>query len=168
MSRSATMIDAHPRTAGVDTTLHSDTIDVLVDAALIARQCADACTHESEPMTECISATLDASDVASATAGVIIRLSHRDSAVAQLVACREVLRICAEECRRHGLHLRHCAACAEVCERAEDLCLQMETALSRRAGEHSGPALRSTAGDSMSPGATLGPGGVAAEPNEPA
>ncbi len=134
MPRAATMIDAHPRTAEVDTTLHSDTIDVLMDASLAARQCADACLHESTPMTECIGATLDASDVASATAGLVIRLSHRDSAVAQLVACREVLRICAEECRRHGTAMLHCAACAEVCERAEDLCLQMETALSRRTG----------------------------------
>ncbi len=164
MSNPGTMIDAHPRTAAVDTTLHSDTIGVLVDAARAARQCADACVHEAAPMTDCISATLDASEVASATVGVVIRLSHRDSSVAQLAACRTVLRVCAEECRRQGSHLRHCAACAEVCERAEDLCLQMETALSMRSGGFS-PAGRHRGTDQRPPNATMGAGGATAEPS---
>ena len=133
MSRAATMIDAHPRTAGLDTTLHSDTIDVLVEAARAARQCADACIHETEPMTECISITLDAADIASATTGIVIRLTRRECSIAAIAACREILRECAEVCRHHGMHLRHCAACAEVCERAEDLCLQMEASLRARA-----------------------------------
>ena len=95
----------------------------------------------------------------------MIRLGHRDSALAQLGACREVVRVCAEECRRRGPSIRHCAVCAEMCERAEDLCLQMESALSNRAG---GTSHETSAPDPMSPGATMGEGGVAAEPNEPA
>lgn len=135
MSGAARMIDTHPRVAGVDTTLHSDTIDVLVEAARASRQCADACIHEAAPMADCISATLDASDIASATVGIVIRLTRTESSAAAVAACREVLRVCADVCRQHGAHLRHCAACAEVCDRAEDMCVQFEAALRSRPSE---------------------------------
>lgn len=134
MTSAAMMLDAHPRAGQVDTNLLADTIDALVESARTARQCADACLHESAPMTECIGANHDVADLATAASGVVIRLGDRTTVVAALEATREALRNCAEECRRHGSHLRHCATCAQVCEHAEDLCVQMITALTRRTG----------------------------------
>lgn len=192
MTSAATMLDAHPRPGQVDTNLLSDTIDALFEASRTARQCADACVHESAPMSECIGASYDVADLTAATAGVVIRLGDRTTVVAALEATREALRNCAEECRRHGSHLRHCATCAQVCERTEDLCVQMITALTRRTGSvpvvtptngtDVGNPFESDAGDPppdpatapdgpaddpMSPGATLDSGDTPAEPNEP-
>ncbi len=165
MTSAASMIDSHPRSGQVDTNLLSDTIDSLVEASRTARQCADACVHEPAPMTECIGANLDAADMCAASVSILIRLGDRDTVVAALEAAREALRVCAEDCRRHGSHLRHCTTCASVCEHAEDLCVQMSTALTTRTG--STPAVDPSR-DRLSPGATLDAPSGAAEPNEPA
>lgn len=130
MTTAATMFDAHPHLPPVDTRLHADTVEALLEAARTARQCADACLHESATdMRRCITLDLDVADLTSATSNLVIRLADPTSVRAALAACREVLRACAEECRSHGSHLRHCAICAEVCERAEEQCLRMEAAV---------------------------------------
>ena len=41
---------------------------------------------------------------------------------AQLKACMEVCRVCAEECERHGGKMEHCRVCAAECRRCEEVC----------------------------------------------
>jgi hypothetical protein len=178
MSSAAAMIDPGLTGAVVDTQLLADTVDVLVEAARTARQCADACVHDASGREACISLSLDAADVASATSNVVIRMADPHGVAAVLDSCRTILRLCGEECQHHAAHLRQCAVCAEVCGRAEELCLRLLAALRacgasddqriapRRPTRPSASA-RPTH-DALSPGATMGRSGAAAEPNEPA
>lgn len=131
MTTAATMLDAHPFRPTVDTRLQGDTIDVLLEAARTAQQCADACLHESaQGLHHCIAANPDVADLAAATANMVVRMVDPPAVLAALVACRAALRACADSCRAHGRHLRHCAICAEVCDRAEDQCLRLEPSVS--------------------------------------
>lgn len=131
MTTVATMLDDHPRRAAVDTQLHGDTIEVLTEVARTARQCADACLHErGADLRHCIALDMDVAELANATAGMLIRFADPPALVAALEACRATLRACAEACRSHGAHMRHCAVCAEACERAEEQCVQMAAAVS--------------------------------------
>lgn len=146
MTTAATMLDAHPRRAPVDTRLQGDTVDVLVEAARTATQCADACLREpGAELRDCIGATLDAADLATATARVVMRLGDPDTVQAALAACATALRTAATTCRRHGGHLRHCAICADVCERAEEQCLRMEAAAHQLARSAADPTTASLA-----------------------
>jgi hypothetical protein len=129
MTTAATMLDAQSRRAPLDTRLQGDTVDVLVEAARTATQCGDACLREpGTELRDCIAATLDVADLATAAARVVMRLGDPDTVEAALAACAVALRASATICRSHGGHLRHCAICAEVCERAEEQCLRMEAA----------------------------------------
>lgn len=131
MANVATMLDADPMHAPIDTRLHADTVEALREVARVTRQCAHACLgHEGTAMQRCIALDLDVADLADATAAMVIRLECPAAVVAALVACRAALSACAEECQRHR-HLRHCAICAEVCLRAEDQCLRAEAAVSQ-------------------------------------
>lgn len=137
MTTAATMLDAHPDLPPVDTRLHGDTVDALLEAARTARQCADACLHEpGDTMRSCVTLDLDVADLATATSNMVIRLADPAAVVAALAACRAALRACAAECRDHGSSLRHCAICAEVCERTEEQCLRMEAAMGHLVADH--------------------------------
>lgn len=142
MTTTASMLEAHPSRPFIDTSLHGDTIEILVEAARTARQCADACLHEAQPSRRCISLNLDVADIASATANMAVRISDPAALVAALEACRATLRACASACRAEGAHLRQCAACADVCERAEEQCVRMTAAVSHIAAPHGGDGTR--------------------------
>ena len=76
MTTAATMLDAHPDLPPVDTRLHGDTVDALLEAARTARQCADACLHEpGDTMRRCVTLDLDVADLATATSNMVIRLA---------------------------------------------------------------------------------------------
>jgi hypothetical protein len=129
MTTAAAMLDTSRHRPPVDTQLLGDTIDVLIEASRTGRQCADACRQESgSRLSRCMALNHDVAAMTSATAELLIRLADPDSVRASLVAGRAVLRACAVECRTHAAHLPACARCAEVCERAEDLCVRMEAA----------------------------------------
>lgn len=125
MSTASTMLDLRPPSASIDTQLQADTIDVLVEAARTAQQCADVCLQESEPPRVCISLALDTADLTMAAANIVIRMSDPRAVAAMLEGCCELLRRCGDECRRHGSHLRQCAVCADVCSRAEEQCVRV-------------------------------------------
>jgi hypothetical protein len=131
MPTAATMLDSHPHLPELDTQVHADALDALWQAARTAAQCADACLHEPNDLRHCISSDLDVVDLATATAGMVVRTTEPAVLVEVLAACRSALRSCAQECRAHGSHLRHCALCADACERAEEHCHRLEVALRR-------------------------------------
>lgn len=130
MTTAAAMLDTGRHRPLVDTRLRGDTIDVLIEASRTGRQCAEACRQESgSRLNRCMALNHDVAAVASATAELLIRLAEPDSVRAALVASRAALRACAAECHTHAPHHPACARCAEVCERADDLCVQMEAAV---------------------------------------
>jgi hypothetical protein len=161
MTTTASMLDAHPRRPFIDTSLHGDTIEILVEAARTARQCADACLHEADPLRHCISLNLDVADIASATANMVLRISDPAALVAALEACRATLMACASACRSEGAHLRQCAVCADACERAEEQCVRMAAAVSHIAGTDGGDGARPPLPTRST---TLGPTGTCPQP----
>jgi hypothetical protein len=88
--------------------------------------CADACLSESDvqELAACISLNNECADVCSATARVVARVGHQQSAVTGMLleTCREACRMCAEECEKHDHE--HCTLCAESCRRCELACEQ--------------------------------------------
>lgn len=175
MTSAAKMLDAHARRCWVDTQVHGDTIDVLVEAERTARQCVDACLHQDQDLRSCISVALDTADVCSAASGVLSRLCEPSTAVAILRAARVALRSCAETCARHSATITACAVCSEVCSRAEEHCVRMEAAVGSRdpgaVTNRPGPMATTPEqrpDDLMSPGLHMGRSGAAPEPNEPA
>lgn len=99
--------------------------------------CADACLSEQDPrhLADCIRFDLDCADICKATGSVLLRLGRHDAQPlqAQLAACAQACRTCAEECRRHAMH-QHCRLCAEACQACHDACEDMMIAM-RHAGE---------------------------------
>lgn len=135
ISTTSTLIDVHPHPhvhhAHIDTVLYADTIDSLVEASRAARQCAHACLHDTSPPAGCVTACLDAADLCSAAANIVIRMAEPSAIIALLQACREMLMSGQEALREQCGHMRICAMCAEVFEQAEEQCLRFEVAVSR-------------------------------------
>jgi hypothetical protein len=90
--------------------------------------CADACLAESAvgKLTQCIRLNLDCAEVCHATGALLLRFGRQgpQPLQAQVAACIEACRVCAEECRRHAHH-PHCAICAEACQACHDACEEM-------------------------------------------
>jgi hypothetical protein len=88
--------------------------------------CSDACLGEAHvhDLVCCIRTCLDCSDVCLATARIVSRLTKPSPMLlaAQLTACAEACRICAEECERHAAMHDHCRVCAEACRACERTC----------------------------------------------
>ncbi|MBX6426418.1 MAG: four-helix bundle copper-binding protein [Variibacter sp.] len=100
--------------------------------------CADACLSEPkvERLTDCIRLNLDCADVCAATGAVVLRIGRAgpQPLQAQLAACAQACRTCAEECRRHAAMHAHCRICAEACEACYRACEEMMVSM-RHAGE---------------------------------
>ena len=133
MSYARQMLDTYPRTGNIDSDLLAATIDAL-------RDCAQACNADnaadlSEPnladMVTCIRLCLDCTDICTATAGVIGRLTGPDLGVTRplLEACANSCHSCGDECERHAPHHAHCRVCTEACRRCEQACRELLGAL---------------------------------------
>jgi hypothetical protein len=99
--------------------------------------CADACLAETavDKLTQCVRLNLDCAEVCHATGAILLRFGREgpQPLQAQLAACIEACRVCAEECRRHRHH-EHCRFCADACEVCHEACEQMLRSM-RHAGE---------------------------------
>lgn len=127
------MLDAHPWPGHVDRDVLAACIEACFSCADTCTSCADACLSEEmvADLRKCIRLNLDCADVCSATGRVLTRQTEYDAPTtkAQLEACREVARTCAEECERHaGMH-EHCRICAEACRRCDEACQELLTAM---------------------------------------
>src|SRR4051794_13196025 len=100
------MIGSHPREAGFDRRELIECIDACAACAEVCTVCADACLGEAElnSLVRCIRFNLDCSDTCNATGRILSRQTEIESGSlrAQLEACSEACRICAEECERHA------------------------------------------------------------------
>jgi hypothetical protein len=123
----AKMLRTHPRP-----TENLKPTERAADASFLCVQtclsCADACLAEPNVamLTQCIRLNLDCAEVGHATGALLLRFGREgpQPLQAQLAACIEACRVCAEECRRHAHH-EHCGICAEACEACHDACEDM-------------------------------------------
>jgi hypothetical protein len=133
MSRLQRMFDTHPEPAGANGDAARRCIEACAECAQTCTVCADACLGEDNiaTMVACIRLNLDCAEVCRVTGALMTRPSHRDAPAlrAQLEACMEMCRACADECSRHGDHHEHCAVCAEACRACAEACEAMAAAL---------------------------------------
>ena len=126
------MLQSHPHPAAGNGDQARKCIEACAECAQACTICADACLAETDVtmLVNCIRLDLDCADVCQVTATLVTRPSHRDAPAlrAQLEACYEICRACADECGRHS-HMDHCRICAEVCSACADACQQMMVAL---------------------------------------
>lgn len=126
------MIKAHPR--GQVPEQLKNLLTALMECESSCVMCADACLSETDVkmLVDCIALNADCSDVCTATARLVGRIGHhhRPAMQRQLEACREICRLCAEECEQH--EHEHCRVCAESCRRCEQAC----AAVLERAAAH--------------------------------
>jgi hypothetical protein len=133
MNRLQKMFDTHPDPAGSNGDAARRCIEACSECEQTCTVCADACLGEDNvgEMVPCVRLCLDCAEVCHTTAALMTRPSHRDAPAlrAQLQACMEMCRACADECERHGKHHEHCAVCAEACRECADACEAMVAAL---------------------------------------
>ena len=133
MSRLQRMLETHPEPAGSNGDEARRCIEACVECTQTCTVCADACLGEADvaQMVACIRLNLDCADVCHVTGTLMTRPSHRDAPAlrAQLQACVEICRACADECGKHGEHMEHCRVCAEACRACEQACEAMMAAL---------------------------------------
>jgi hypothetical protein len=129
------MLRAHPRPAASSGDVARDCIEACSDCAETCTICADACLHEEmvQQLTHCIRLNLDCADICTTTGRLISRPGHTDAPMlrAQLEACEQACRSCANECEQHARHMNmeHCRVCAEACRQCENACAAMASAL---------------------------------------
>lgn len=134
MSSTATaMLEKHPWPGNVDREVLARCIDACYDCARTCTSCADACLSEDSvaEMRKCIRLDLDCADICTATARVLTRQTEYDAPTskAQIQACIEVCRTCAEECGAHAEHHEHCKICAGDCRRCVEACEELLSAM---------------------------------------
>jgi hypothetical protein len=127
------MLETHPEPAGSNGDEARRCIEACAECTQTCTVCADACLGEADvaQMVSCIRLNLDCADVCHVTGTLMTRPSHRDAPAlrAQLQACVEICRACADECARHGHHMEHCRVCAESCRACTEACEAMMSAL---------------------------------------
>ena len=133
MSRLQRMLETHPEPAGANGDEARRCIEACAECTQTCTVCADACLGEDNvaEMVTCIRLNLDCADVCHVTGTLMTRPSHRDAPAlrAQLQACVEICRACADECDSHGDHMDHCRVCAEACRACAVACETMMAAL---------------------------------------
>jgi hypothetical protein len=128
MTTTMEMIRTHPITRPeLDSLVRC--IEACFDCAQVCTTCADACLGEPEAanLVRCIRINLDCANICQTTGEVLSRQVEPDMGLirAQLQACIEACRVCAEECDKHGMHMEHCRVCASVCRRCEEACREL-------------------------------------------
>jgi hypothetical protein len=123
MESVTTIIDSHPKPPHRNPQLPGF-IQELMNCETTCTICADACLSEQDVqmLSACIALNVDCADVCAATARLASRVGHHNGSVMrhQVEACREICRLCAEECERH--EHEHCKICAQSCRACEDAC----------------------------------------------
>ena len=128
-STASTLIErialSHPR-SGAEGRAYAEALQALADCATACTVCADACLSEEDPtaMLECVRVDLLCATICAATTQAVAGAPEEHSSImrAQLQACIEACRACAEECEQHAGHHEHCTLCAEACRRCEKAC----------------------------------------------
>ncbi len=125
-STAAAMLNTHPWPGHVDRDVLAYCIDACYGCSCTCTSCADACLSEETvaELRKCIRLNLDCADICSATGQILVRQTEYDAPTskAQLQACIEICRTCADECVRHAEHHVHCRVCAEQCRRCGEAC----------------------------------------------
>lgn len=124
------MLQAHPRRPQGDVLSElANCVEACYDCASTCTACADACLGEQhvQDLVRCIRLNLDCADICETTGNMLVRMTEPDIAVlrAQLEACIQATRACADECDRHASMHEHCRVCAESCRRCADMCQRM-------------------------------------------
>ncbi|MPZ49405.1 MAG: four-helix bundle copper-binding protein [Dehalococcoidia bacterium] len=124
------MIRTHPKSSERPGLVEA--IDACFDCAQACIACADACLGEPQvaSMVKCIRLNLDCAAICQTTGEVLSRQTETVWSIsqAQLQACVEACRMCAEECSEHAAHMEHCRICADACRRCEDACRRLAAA----------------------------------------
>jgi hypothetical protein len=122
------MFGSHPKAGTIDTDLYAATVSELSQCDLTCSVCADACLSEShvQMLARCIELNLNCAESCATTARTIARFGFQQPSVtrAHLEACREACRACADECERHQ-DMEHCRRCAAMCRSCEQTCTTM-------------------------------------------
>lgn len=120
------MLETHPWEGHVDRQVLAGCIEACFECAQSCTACADACLSEEtvSELRKCIRLNLDCADICGATGRVLTRQTEYDAPTskAQLQACAEACRTCAEECSSHADHHEHCRVCADACGRCAEAC----------------------------------------------
>ena len=118
------MVATHPISTAREGLIEA--LQAAADCGQVCYICADACLNEPmvANMTRCIATNLDCATVCDATATLLTRQGRDQPSVlvAQIKACMEACRVCAEECERHAAMMEHCRVCAAECRRCENAC----------------------------------------------
>ncbi|MCC6145427.1 MAG: four-helix bundle copper-binding protein [Candidatus Hydrogenedentes bacterium] len=126
MSRITEMMKQHAQATSLDIKLIDECIEICFECAEVTAACADIClgSPEVDHMRACIRTCLDASEVCSVTARMLVRQTEQDWRLARtmLGACSRATSICGDECGSHADHGDHHRLCAETCRRCDDLC----------------------------------------------
>jgi Domain of Unknown Function (DUF326) len=134
MSYARQMLDTYRRTFDADASVLAAAIEALVDCAEAcnADNAADLSEQNVSAMVTCIRLCLDCTDICTAAARVVSRLTDYDAAVTRplLQACVAVCASCGAECERHAGTHEHCRVCGEACRRCEQACRALLDALS--------------------------------------
>lgn len=127
------MLDTHPWAGNVDRETLANCIDECFSCANSCTSCADGCLSEEMvgDLRKCIRLNLDCADICSATGRVMTRQTGYDAPTsrAQVQACAEACRTCAEECERHADMHAHCKICAGDCRRCQAACQELLSAM---------------------------------------
>lgn len=127
------IIETAPVKLAVDAATLGEAIHTFQECAAACTACADACLAEDEveQLRNCITLDNVCAEICTATANVMSRIAYGsyDVLKAQLQACIEACRVCGDECRSHADMHEHCAACAEQCERTEQVARDLLDAL---------------------------------------
>lgn len=122
------VFEAHPQAAKINVEAYASTIDELSACDATCTVCADACLSEPhvQMLARCIDLNLNCADSCSTTARLLGRIGFAEPQLlrTQLEACGEACRACAEECDRHQ-DMEHCEICAEMCRSCERACAEM-------------------------------------------
>jgi hypothetical protein len=120
------MMATNPARPPVDARAIAECIEACLIAQLACASCTDACLGEKhiDQLRRCVRATLDCSDVASATMRMLSRLHDVDVQVmmVQVRACAVAAAACRAECDRRAAEYPHCAVCRDACRRCEEAC----------------------------------------------
>lgn len=134
MGHAGVMLETYPADlGGVDRQVLAKCIEACFDCAQTCTACADACLSEQAvaELVRCIRTNLDCADICATTGRVLSRHTGYDANLtrAQLEACAQACRSCADECGRHAHVHEHCRVCAEACRRCAHACDELLASL---------------------------------------
>ncbi|EMG36970.1 hypothetical protein PCS_02249 [Desulfocurvibacter africanus PCS] len=126
MFRARDMLEHHKAAGRMDRESLVRCIEACYECAQTCAMCADACLAEDEVkrLARCIRLDLDCMDICVATGNALSRQVGVEPAIqrAQVEACMEACRVCADECDKHAKMHEHCRICSEMCDTCKNAC----------------------------------------------